>query len=78
MGEAGDQPQDHREYRIQRDATTFTVMAGSGASDGAMKLSFRFSTKPRHLSDFNEMCTFHQTADPFHFTRKGRRHHLDC
>lgn len=70
LSDTGDQPQDGRVYRIYRDATTFTVMAGSGASNGAMKPSFRFSTKPRQLSDFNEMCTFHQTSDQSHFTRK--------
>ncbi|MFM0158632.1 arylamine N-acetyltransferase family protein [Paraburkholderia sediminicola] len=70
LSDTGDQPQDRRVYRIQRDARTFTVMVGSGASNDAMKPSFKFSTKPRRLSDFNEMCTFHQTSDQSHFTRK--------
>lgn len=70
LSDTGDQPQDGRVYRVQRDASTFTVMVGSGASNGSMKPSFKFSTKPRQLSDFNEMCAFHQTSDESHFTRK--------
>lgn len=70
LSDTGDQPQDSRVYRVQRDASTFMVTAGSGAPTSAMKPSFKFSTTPRHLSDFNEMCTFHQTSDQSHFTRK--------
>jgi N-hydroxyarylamine O-acetyltransferase len=70
LSDTDDQPQDRRVYRVQRDAVTFTVMVGSGSSNGVMKPSFKFSTTPRRLSDFNEMCTFHQTSDQSHFTRK--------
>ncbi|MGA7777625.1 MAG: arylamine N-acetyltransferase [Paraburkholderia sp.] len=70
LSDTDDQLRDRRVYRVQRDASTFTVMVGSGASNDAMKPSFKFPTKPRQLSDFNEMCTFHQTSDQSHFTRK--------
>jgi N-hydroxyarylamine O-acetyltransferase len=70
LSDTGDQPRDRRVYRVQRDANTFTVSVGSGTSTDAMKPSFKFLTKPRQLSDFDEMCTFHETSDQSHFTRK--------
>jgi N-hydroxyarylamine O-acetyltransferase len=70
LSDTGDQPRDRRVYRVQRDANTFTVSVGSGTSTDAMKPSFKFLTKPCQLSDFDEMCTFHETADQSHFTRK--------
>ncbi|WP_429285124.1 arylamine N-acetyltransferase [Paraburkholderia sp. GAS41] len=38
--------------------------------NGPVEPSFKFSTEPPQLSDFNEMCIFHQTSDRSHFTRK--------
>lgn len=70
LSDAGDQTQDRRIYRIQQDANAFTVMVGSSADNNVMKPSFRFSTQPRQLSDFDEMCTYHQTSVYSHFTRK--------
>ncbi|MEQ5841842.1 arylamine N-acetyltransferase [Paraburkholderia acidicola] len=70
LSDAGDQTQDRRIYRIQQDANMFTVMAESGVNNNVMKPSFRFSTQPRQLSDFDEMCTYHQTSVHSHFTRK--------
>jgi N-hydroxyarylamine O-acetyltransferase len=70
LSETGDQTQGHRTYRIQRDANAFTVLAGCSVTNDSMKPSFKFSTKPRHLADFNEMCNYHQTSDQSHFTRK--------
>jgi len=57
-----DQAQDGRIYRIQRDADTFTVMARNSAANDGMKPSFKFSAKPCYPSDFDEMCTYHQTS----------------
>jgi N-hydroxyarylamine O-acetyltransferase len=70
LSDTGDQPRDRRVYRIQRDTNTFTVSVGSGTATDAMKPSFKFSTKPHQLSEFNEMCTFHQISDQSHFTKK--------
>ncbi|MFM0158665.1 arylamine N-acetyltransferase [Burkholderia sp. S171] len=70
LSDTTDQTQGCRIYRLQRDANAYTVMAGSSARTDSIKPSFKFSTKPRHLSDFNEMCTYHQTSDQSHFTRK--------
>lgn len=74
LSDASDQTQDGRAYRLQQVASAVTVMSGSsapdGAPNGAMKPLFKFSTTPRHLSDFNAMCTFHQSSDQSHFTRK--------
>ncbi len=70
LSDAGDQTRDHRIYRIQRDGDTFTVMAGSRAMNDVMKPSFKFSTESRRISDFDEMCVYHQTSDQSHFTRK--------
>jgi N-hydroxyarylamine O-acetyltransferase len=70
LSDPGDQTQDRRVYRIQRDAHAFTVMAGSSARNDALKPSIKFSTKPHYLSDFNEMCAYHQTSEHSHFTRK--------
>ena len=40
-------------------------------NDGAYLPEYRFTETPRQLSDFEEMCHFHQTSPESHFTRKS-------
>jgi len=58
-------------------APEFAVLAANGAwdlirrqSDGSYVPDYRFTEVPRPLSDFSDMCLFHQTSPESHFTQK--------
>jgi len=63
--------------RHSGDAPEFVVVAANEACDLARRQSdgnylpdYRFTETPRRLSDFSEMCLFHQTSPESHFTQK--------
>ncbi|MGI4855807.1 MAG: arylamine N-acetyltransferase family protein [Janthinobacterium lividum] len=58
-----------RVYQLVRSEAGFTLLSGSSADSDSLKPSFTFSLEPRQLSDFEEMCVYHQTSDLSHFTR---------
>jgi N-hydroxyarylamine O-acetyltransferase len=59
MGRFRIQPRSHGELVMQRlDA------------NGGWKAQYVFSLQPRALSDFAEMCHYHQTSPESHFTQK--------
>jgi N-hydroxyarylamine O-acetyltransferase len=62
-----EQPQSGRVYRVTSvdDALSLQVMA-----DGKWKTEYVFTLQPRELSDFAEMCHYHQTSPESHFTRQ--------
>jgi len=59
------QPQSGRIYRLTSSDSGFglEVMA-----DGNWKKEYAFTLQPRELSEFAEMCHYHQTSPESHFT----------
>ncbi len=64
---AVEQPQSGRIYRLTSIDRVFglDVMA-----DGNWKKEYAFTLQPRELSEFAEMCHYHQTSPESHFTRQ--------
>lgn len=62
------QQQGRRSYRIV-DADGALVLEQSDG-DGEWKPQHRFTDVPRELSDYEAMCTYHQTSPDSHFTQK--------
>ncbi|OYV02487.1 MAG: acetyltransferase, partial [Burkholderiales bacterium PBB5] len=69
MEHEGEQPQDGAIYEVRCEDTWY-VVARRLANEGRPATSFRFQTKPRQVSEFEDMCHFHQTSPESHFTRK--------
>ncbi|HEX6093863.1 MAG TPA: arylamine N-acetyltransferase [Dongiaceae bacterium] len=63
----GAQRQGSKAYRIQRRDRFHLLQERSGA--GRWKDSYRFTLRPRELSEFAGMCRYHQTSPDSHFTR---------
>jgi N-hydroxyarylamine O-acetyltransferase len=68
LNESGDQIQYGTAYRILRDGEQITLLRKK--SGGSEEPQYIFRTKPHLLSEFAEMCTYHQTSPQSHFTRK--------
>jgi N-hydroxyarylamine O-acetyltransferase len=71
LGEYREQASGRTSYRIRTEGQSHTVMKRSESCGAqAMKPMYRFSTTPRKLAEFNDMCVYHQTSERSHFTRK--------
>lgn len=57
-----------RSYRITQKDERFRYEANL---DGTWKPQYSFSLQPRRLSEFAEMCHYHQTSPESHFTRNS-------
>ncbi len=64
-----DQAQDNGTYRLEPDGDelVLTRRPHAGASP---EPQYRFTRTPRALSEYAEMCAFHQTSPASHFTRQ--------
>jgi N-hydroxyarylamine O-acetyltransferase len=60
----------HGTYRLNTLSSPDIYVVQRQAEKGWQPL-FRFAETPRKLSDFNAMCTYHQTSPDSHFTRKS-------
>jgi len=77
FGDSSLDPVRMRPADVQVDtASEFAVVAASAAwdlvrrqSDGSYVPDYRFTDCARQLSDFLEMCRFHQTSPESHFTQ---------
>lgn len=78
FGDSSLDPVRMRSTNAETDAApAFAVLATDEALDLARRQSagsyvpdYRFTETPRRLSDFSEMCLFHQTSPESHFTQK--------
>ena len=61
------QPQGESYYRILDDKTNLVLE--SKDREGAWAPQYRFDTTPCHLTDFGEMCRYHQSSPESHFTK---------
>jgi N-hydroxyarylamine O-acetyltransferase len=60
--------QANREYLI-KEVDQYLVLY-QRENDGRWKSQYRFTTQPRKLKDFVQMCNYHQTSPESHFTQK--------
>jgi N-hydroxyarylamine O-acetyltransferase len=51
-------------------APTDAVVDLEVMAEGGWKKEYAFTLQPRELSDFAEMCHYHQTSPESHFTRQ--------
>ncbi len=70
LSSSKDQPQNQGTYRVCRNGLDFTVAINRKYAERPIKPLFKFMLIPRHLSDFAEMCRFHQSSEHSHFTHK--------
>lgn len=70
LSERGEQASGHGVYQICADANGYTLMKKAASSAHPIQPLYRFSTTPRQLAEFDEMCTYHQTSERSHFTKK--------
>jgi N-hydroxyarylamine O-acetyltransferase len=61
------QGQEHGSYRIVRNGEARVMQQRAGDS---WEPQYRFTLTPHPLSDFAEMCRYHQTSPESHFTQK--------
>lgn len=62
------QPQGEQTYRIDEDGNYF-ILSGSN-KENVWKVHYRFSLNPYQLTDFEEMCRYHQTSPESIFPRR--------
>ena len=62
-----EQPQIGHVYRLTEVEGAFFMEV---RADGKWKRQYSFTLQPRRLSDFAEMCRYHQTSPDSHFTRQ--------
>jgi N-hydroxyarylamine O-acetyltransferase len=55
-------------YRVERQSPDWELLRKDEL--GLWRCSYRFSLHPRQLSDFSDMCHYHQTSPESGFTRK--------
>ena len=66
-----EQPQNRRIYRLTSRLTPIDgVFDLEVMAEGRWKKEYAFTLQPRELSDFAEMCRYHQTSSESHFTRQ--------
>jgi N-hydroxyarylamine O-acetyltransferase len=63
-----EQVQANGRYRLLADGADLTLWRWQ--PEEVWKPQYRFSTRPRQLSDFAEMCHYHQTSPNSSFTRQ--------
>jgi N-hydroxyarylamine O-acetyltransferase len=63
-----EQPQNGRVYRLA--SVTDGIHRVQVRAEGKWKTEYTFALQPRELSDFAEMCHYHQTSPESHFTRQ--------
>ena len=68
LDDPGEQVQHGRAYRLV--ATKGSWSLSEGAPGGDHTTQYVFTLQPRRLSDFADMCRYHQTSPQSHFTRK--------
>lgn len=68
LHESGKQVQAGVPYRIEHQSSGWKLSSMDGF--GRWRSSYRFSLKPRELSEFREMCQYHQTSPDSSFTQK--------
>jgi len=54
-------------YRVEQDAEIWKLMERK--TDADWKITYQFDLQPRRLTDFADMCRWHQTAAESHFTQ---------
>jgi N-hydroxyarylamine O-acetyltransferase len=64
-----EQPQGNGVYRLDRDGDDYVLLRRT-EPDGPLDPQYRFTAQPRELTDFAEMCRYHQTSPESHFTRQ--------
>jgi N-hydroxyarylamine O-acetyltransferase len=69
MDHEGEQLQGTAAYVVRRDGAWYVVTKRL-LNESSSETLFRFQTEPRQVSDFEDMCLFHQTSPESHFTRK--------
>lgn len=67
LDERGQQGQDDESFRIDIEGENLTYLR---LQDREWKLQYLFTLRPRQLSDYADMCLYHQTSPKSHFTRK--------
>ena len=70
-----EQPQDGRVYRLtdvtlEDQGLSLKALALEAMLEGKWKGQYAFTLHPRQLSEFAEMCHYHQTSPESHFTRQ--------
>ncbi len=67
-----DLPQADRNghFLIERHDAEYLRVSRISPEEGTYLPEYLFSTTPRGLSDFSEMCLFHQTSPESHFTKQ--------
>ncbi len=67
LDERGEQARDWSRYLITRDGDLLKLLRRDDDSD--WKDQYVFSLQPRVMSDYLEMCHYHQTSPQSHFTK---------
>jgi len=62
------QPQGEQVFRIAEEGN-YLLLSGSN-KESAWKAHYRFSLNPYELTDFEEMCRYHQTSQESNFTKR--------
>ena len=57
-------------YRVQSFGSASDTYILQKQENNCWQHVYRFTTHPRAISDFEEMCTFHQTSPESHFTQE--------
>jgi N-hydroxyarylamine O-acetyltransferase len=68
LDDPGEQLQDGRAYRIDRDGAYLTLLRRG--NDQRWEPQHRFTLQPRQHTDFAQMCHYHQTAPESSFTQR--------
>ena len=58
------------EYRLIRSKETQNIHIAQKHEQNEWKPQYRFTETPRKLSEFHDMCVYHQTSPESHFTQK--------
>ena len=66
--ESSEQVQDGTAYRVERRSKDWVLLRRD--ESGEWESTYRFSLKPRELSNFKDRCHYHQTSPESHFTQK--------
>jgi N-hydroxyarylamine O-acetyltransferase len=66
--ESGDQVRSGVSYRVERGSSDWKLLRMD--DPGKWRCSYCFSLLPRQLSDFKELCHYHQTSPKSSFTQK--------
>ncbi len=57
-------------YRVQTFGSSSDAYVLQKQENNSWQHVYSFTAHPRMISDFNEMCTFHQTSSESHFTQE--------